>query len=76
MNIQENLARKLEVISAIDDKQIKTPKNIPSSTCIQEANTLYQWAIQDKESLVANGLSWELVEDLPARLQALPVLLS
>lgn len=71
MYIRENLDKKLTEISAIADKRIKRPKHIPPDACIQEANTLYEYALEDKEILMARGLNWELVEDLPIRLEAL-----
>jgi hypothetical protein len=38
---------------------------------IQEAKNLYQWCLDDKETLTAVGLNWEFVTDLPARAGAL-----
>ncbi|MCU0289537.1 MAG: hypothetical protein MUF15_24475 [Acidobacteria bacterium] len=67
----ENLDLKMPEITAVDDKRIKRPKHIPPNACIMEANTLYHWARQDKETLIARGLSWELVEDLVVRQEAL-----
>jgi len=71
MSNRENLDNKMAEISAIDDKRTKRPKHIPSDACILEATTLYHWAMEDKEALMARGLSWELVEDLIVRQEAL-----
>ncbi|MDQ1352840.1 MAG: hypothetical protein QG657_3146 [Acidobacteriota bacterium] len=71
MSNRENLDKILDIISAIDDKRIKTPKHVPASACVMEAVTLYHWASKDKEALIAHGLNWELVEDLLVRQEAL-----
>jgi hypothetical protein len=71
MGDREDYEKKLKVITAIADNQIKTPHHIPVSVYIQEANTLYHWCRADKEALTAVGLSGELIEDLPVRMGAL-----
>ena len=71
MNDKENYNKKIEEIKAIEEDQIKAPNNIPVDVYIQEANNLYQWCLDDKETLTALGLNWELVTDLPARAGAL-----
>lgn len=71
MGNQENYEKKLEVIKTIEDSQIKTPHHIPVEVYIQEADKLYHWAREDKDALVAAGLPWDLVEDLPTRCGAL-----
>jgi hypothetical protein len=71
MGNQEDYEKKLEVITAIGNDRIKTPHHIPVHVYIQEADTLYCWAEEDKEALTFVGLSWELVEDLPIRIGAL-----
>ena len=71
MNTKEDYEKKLEEIKAIEEDQVKTPNNIPVDVYIQEANNLYQWCRNDKETLTALGLNWELVTDLPARVGAL-----
>jgi hypothetical protein len=70
-NDKENYDKKIDEIKAIQEDQIKTPNNIPVDVYIQEANNLYQWCLDDKETLTALGLNWELVTDLPARASAL-----
>ncbi|MCX6581986.1 MAG: hypothetical protein NT166_17590 [Candidatus Aminicenantes bacterium] len=70
MSNRENLDKILDIISAIDDNRIKTPKHVPVSACVLEASTLYHWALKDKEALIAHGLAWELVEDLQVRQEA------
>ena len=71
MNNTEDYDKKLEEIKAIREDQIKTPNNIPVDVYIQEANNLYQWCLDDKETLTSLGLNWEFVTDLPARASAL-----
>lgn len=71
MGIYENLDKKLEVIKAIKDSNIISPHHIPVSYYVQEAYNLYNWALVDKEALIAAGLPGELVDDLPIRLEAL-----
>lgn len=66
-----NYASKLDVITSIPDKQIKIPVNIPVYIYIQEAEDIRQWCQSDKDKLIANGLDWSLVEDLPARIGTL-----
>jgi hypothetical protein len=67
----EDYEKKLDVINRMADSRIKIPHHIPVSVFIQEANDLYQWALEDKVVLVDSGLSWDLVEDLPSRCGAL-----
>jgi len=62
---------KLEAIRAIKTGQIKQPKHIPVGLYAQEAENLYLWCREDKDLLVARGLSWDIVSDLPARIGAL-----
>jgi len=71
MGNREFYKKKLGVISAIDDSQIKKPHHIPVPVYIEEADTLCHRALQDKNELVAAGVSRELIEDLPQRLGAL-----
>jgi hypothetical protein len=71
MEIKEAYKKKLEVISAIDDSQIKQPHHIPVATYIIEAESFYKLALDDKEALMAAGLSPELIEDLPTRCRTL-----
>jgi hypothetical protein len=71
VNDKENYDKKLEEIKAIEEDQVKKPNNIPVNVYIQEAKNLYQWCLDDKETLTASGLNWEFVTDLPARAGAL-----
>jgi hypothetical protein len=71
MGNREYYEKKPEVISTIDDSQIKKPHHIPMSVYISEADTLYHQALQDKDELVAAGVARELIEGLPQRLGAL-----
>jgi len=71
VNDKEDYDKKLEDILAIEKDQVKKPNNIPVNVYIQEAKNLYQWCLDDKETLTAVGLNWEFVTDLPARAGAL-----
>jgi hypothetical protein len=67
----EDYNMKLEVIKAITDDQIAPPNSIPVGIYIQEAEYLYKWCQADKDALMAKGLDWTVVEDLPVRCGAL-----
>ncbi|RPJ57710.1 MAG: hypothetical protein EHM12_08895 [Dehalococcoidia bacterium] len=71
MSKELELQQKLEVIKAIPRDSIKTPKAIPVKIYIQEAENLYQWCQADKDALVAGGLDWTIVDDMPLRSGAL-----
>ena len=71
MSNVEDYNMKIEVINTITDDQIKIPSSIPVDNYIQEAENLYTWCQDDKYLLVAKGLDWTLVEDLPIRCGAL-----
>ncbi|MCP5053006.1 MAG: hypothetical protein GY940_37915 [bacterium] len=67
----ENYILKLETLQSIPDREITAPHHIPVDVYIQETDILYRWSLEDKEALLAAGLSWEVVEDIPIRLGAL-----
>jgi len=67
----EDYNKKIEVIKAVPDDQIKVPHHIPVVTYIQESEHLFGWCKYDKEELTAKGLNWKVVEDLPVRCGAL-----
>ncbi len=71
MGKQEDYEKKVDVLRAIEDSQIKSPHHVPVDVYSQEAENLYIWVQDDREALTAAGLSWELVEDLPIRCGAL-----
>jgi hypothetical protein len=71
MSNLEDYNMKLEVIKAIPDDQLKNPNAIPMGIYIQEAEHLVKWCQADKEELIASGLDWTFVEDLPIRCGAL-----
>ena len=71
MNATDDYTTKIEVIKAIEDDQVETPGSIPVDVYVQEAVDLARWCQVDRDALVANGLSWELVDDLPIRSGAL-----
>jgi hypothetical protein len=67
MSTRDDYEKKLDTIKAIKTDQIKTPHHIPVNVYIHEAETLFHWAREDKETLTTVGLSGELLEDLPIR---------
>ena len=69
----EDYNMKLEVIKAIPDDQITPPNSIPVGIYIQESEDLFEWCQEDKDVLMARGLDWTAVEDLPVRRGALSV---
>jgi len=71
MGNRDDYEKKLDILTAIGDDEIKTPHHIPVRVYIQEAGTLYHQARKDKEALISVGVPWELVEDLPIRIAAL-----
>jgi len=71
MSSAEEYNTKLEVITTITDDQLKVTGSIPIGIYIQEAEFLYTWCQDDKEELMAKGLDWTVVEDLPVRCGAL-----
>jgi hypothetical protein len=66
MSHKEDFEKKIEAIKAIPDKEVATP-NMPMETYHKEAEYLEKWCQKDKAKLVAAGLDWSLVEDLPYR---------
>lgn len=62
---------KLEIIRTISGNRLCAPHHIPVEAFIQEANDLYHWSQTDKEALIGGGLNWELVKDLPSRIETL-----
>jgi len=70
MSSLEDFNKKLEILKAISEDKLFSPR-IPVDVYLQEAENLYKWCQEDKEALVARGLSWELVDDLLVRAGAL-----
>jgi hypothetical protein len=56
--------------AAIEAVANATDPVIPVATAMQEAEDLYEWCQADKEKLTKAGLDWELVTDLPIRVEA------
>ncbi|WP_025665358.1 hypothetical protein [Aquimarina megaterium] len=64
---KENYDTKLVVLEALPQEAVKSP-TIPVDVFMQEAENLFVWAEEDKETLVAKGLDWQMyAEDLPTR---------
>jgi hypothetical protein len=63
---KESFDLKLPFINSISTDKLKVPDK-PVAIALQEAEDLYNWALQDKEALIDGGLKWNLVEDLPLR---------
>jgi hypothetical protein len=71
MSKKDDYNLKLEVIKAIPEDKIISPRSIPVNVYIQEAENVYHWCQQDKDALVATGFDWSIVEDIPVRSGAL-----
>ncbi len=71
MSSKNDYEKKLDLIGAIDEKQIKHHRNIPVGVYLQEAANLYNWCQEDRKKLTTHGLSWQLVKELPLRAGAL-----
>ncbi len=71
MDKRVSLEKKRSELEAIPAEKVIVPHRIPVGVYIQEADALYRWCKDDREALVSVGLSWELVEDLPFRIEAL-----
>lgn len=56
--------------TAIDAVANPTDPVIPVATAMQEAEDLCEWCQADMEKLIKAGLDWNLVTDLPARVEA------
>jgi hypothetical protein len=57
-------------IEALSTKQAKSP-NLPVDVFIQEVENLYLWCQHDKQKLLACGMDWNMVDDLPLLSKAL-----
>ncbi|MCP5046992.1 MAG: hypothetical protein GY940_07450 [bacterium] len=71
MSTNEEYVAKLPVIQAIPLDNIRVPNNIPVDIYLQESEALNHWCQDDKDALIAKGLAWELVDDIPVRSGAL-----
>jgi hypothetical protein len=56
----------LPEIEQIERDDVMYP-NLPVDVFLQEAENLFHWVSDDKDEIVATGLNWELVEQLPVR---------
>lgn len=63
--------QKIDAIRAIPDHAVRQPGNVPVTVYLQEAENLCSWCKGDREELMANGLQWSFVEDIPVRAGAL-----
>ncbi len=62
---------KLEEVKAIPAKQVVSPAGIPVSTFDQECEYRHEKCQGDHDALVAVGLDWTVIEDMPVRVGAL-----
>lgn len=69
MNNQECLNQKRALLSAMPEEMLKHPR-VPLERFHQESEYLLKWCEADRSSLVAAGLDWTMVEDLPIRIGA------
>ncbi|WP_106794491.1 hypothetical protein [Aquimarina sp. Aq78] len=64
---KENYDTKLVLLETLPQEAVKSP-TIPVDVFMQEAENLFVWAEEDKETLLAKGLDWQTyAEDLPTR---------
>ncbi|MFH1249484.1 MAG: hypothetical protein V1715_00090 [bacterium] len=70
MSSAEDYAAKIAAIEAIPDDQLKSP-NMPVDVFLQEVENTVKWVQDDKDKLMAAGLDWTLVDDMPVRAGAL-----
>ena len=66
----DDYAAKIDEIDAITGDEINYP-TMPIDAFLQEAENIYKWVESDKEKLLAAGLDWTMVEDIPLRAGAL-----
>jgi len=71
MSNLEDFNEKLKDIQSIPDDEISAPRNMPVDNYQQEAEVLHHWCQQDQKILCANGLDWNIVEEIPVRCGAL-----
>jgi hypothetical protein len=71
MNYISRYLLKLDEIMSIPHEEVMQPVTMPVSVYMQEAMNLYAWCRHDRDKLTANGLDWSIVEDMPARIDAL-----
>ncbi len=70
MTFENDYIALLPQLKKLPSKIVIRP-HLPVDVIAQEANDLHNWAALDKETLLANGLNWNLVESLPLRAGAL-----
>jgi len=70
MSSAEDYAAKIAEIEVIPEAQMKSP-NMPVDVFLQEVENTVKWVQDDKDKLIATGLDWTLVDDLPVRAGAL-----
>ena len=70
MSSAEDYAAKIAEIEVIPEDQMKSP-NMPVDVFLQEVENTVKWVQDDKDKLIATGLNWTLVDDLPIRAGAL-----
>ncbi|MCP4215213.1 MAG: hypothetical protein GY765_11175 [bacterium] len=70
MSNEQDLALKLETLESLPADKALSP-TIPVHICVQEAEDLASWCVDDREQLEAIGLDWTVVDDIPIRAGAL-----
>ncbi|MCP4215168.1 MAG: hypothetical protein GY765_10945 [bacterium] len=69
--LNEQVRRKIEQIASMPIPKVKSLDSIPIGVYMQEAKNLYHWSVPDKAVLAGTGLSMELLDDIPLRVEAL-----
>ena len=70
MASSDDYQAKIAEIEAIPDDDLKSA-SMPVDVFLQELENSYKWVQEDKDRLIAAGLDWNLVDDLPLRAGAL-----
>jgi len=70
MASSDDYQAKIAEIEAIPDNDLKSP-SMPVDVFLQELENSSKWVQEDKDRLIAAGLDWNLVDDLPLRAGAL-----
>jgi hypothetical protein len=69
MSNEQDLLNLMDLLQSIPTDQVRIP-SMPMETYIQEAYNLNHWIIDDRSLLINAGLSEELIDSLPARINA------
>lgn len=69
---ETDLEKIMNNLMSIPKEEIEIPAT-PVSVYLQEAEDLVTWATDDKDKLIAKGLDWSIIEEIPVRAGALRI---